>query len=408
MKILVLNCGSSSIKYQFFSLKDNTLVAKGIVEKIGMKGSFLKHEKENGQKVMFEGEILDHEIGVEYILGVLSSPKHGCIKNLNEISAVGHRVVHGGELFTESKLVNDEVIDALVKYTELAPLHNPPNLKGIYALRSLIPAIPQVAVFDTAFHTSMPKHAYMYAIPYALYKKYGIRRYGFHGTSHRYVSARACEILGVNPEGLKIVTCHLGNGASVCAVKDGLSVDTSMGFTPLEGLIMGTRSGDIDMGAVSYIMDKEKIGTKSASTLFNKHSGLLGISGISSDFREIREAASKGDERCLLAIKMFDYRVRKYIGSYAAAMGGIDVLIFTGGIGENSDVTRAGICEGLEFLGIELDEQINAGSRGQEILINKPGARVKIMVVPTNEELMIAIDTQRIIAESKSQDTRPE
>ena len=404
MKILVLNCGSSSIKYQFFSLKDNTLVAKGIVEKIGMKGSFLKHEKENGQKVMFEGEILDHEIGVEYILGVLSSPKHGCIKNLNEISAVGHRVVHGGELFTESKLVNDDVIDALVKYTELAPLHNPPNLKGIYALRSLIPTIPQVAVFDTAFHTSMPKHAYMYAIPYALYKKYGIRRYGFHGTSHRYVSARACEILGVNPEGLKIVTCHLGNGASVCAVKDGVSVDTSMGFTPLEGLIMGTRSGDIDMGAVSYIMDKEKIGTKSASTLFNKHSGLLGISGISSDFREIREAASKGDERCLLAIKMFDYRVRKYIGSYAAAMGGIDVLIFTGGIGENSDVTRAGICEGLEFLGIELDEQINTGSRGQEILINKPGARVKIMVVPTNEELMIAIDTQRIIAELKSQD----
>jgi acetate kinase len=401
MKILVLNCGSSSIKYQFFSLERNALIAKGIVEKIGMKGSFLKHEKEDGQKVMFEGEILDHKIGIEYILGVLSSAKHGCVKKLEEISAVGHRVVHGGELFTESKLVNDDVIQALEKYTELAPLHNPPNLKGIYGIQSLIPSIPQVAVFDTAFHTSMPKHAYMYAIPYALYKKYGIRRYGFHGTSHRYVSARACEILGEDSRGLKIITCHLGNGASVCAIKDGISVDTSMGFTPLEGLIMGTRSGDIDMGAVAYIMDKEKIGTKSASTLFNKHSGLLGISGMSSDMREIREAANNGDERALLAIKMFDYRVKKYIGSYAAAMGGVDLLIFTGGVGENSDTNRTGICEGLEFLGIELDEQINTGLRGKETVISKKNARVKVMVVPTNEELMIAIDTQRIIEENK-------
>jgi acetate kinase len=401
MKILVLNCGSSSIKYQFFSLSDNVLMAKGIVEKIGMKGSFLKHEKVDGQKVMFEGEILDHKIGIEYILGVLSSAKHGCIERLDEISAVGHRVVHGGEFFTESKLVNEEVIGALEKYTELAPLHNPPNLKGIYALRSLIPSIPQVAVFDTAFHTSMPKHAYMYAIPYSLYKKYGIRRYGFHGTSHRYVSARACEILGVNARGLKIVTCHLGNGASVCAIKDGISVDTSMGFTPIEGLIMGTRSGDVDMGVVSYIMDKEKIGTKSASILFNKHSGLLGISGVSSDSREIRAAADKGDERCLLAIKMFDYRVKKYIGAYAAAMGGIDLLIFTGGIGENSDTTRTGICEGLEFLGIEIDDQINTGLKSKEITISKPGSKVKVMVVPTNEELMIAIDTQKIIEEQK-------
>lgn len=401
MKILVLNCGSSSIKYQFFSLENSAVIAKGIVEKIGMKGSFLKHEKENGQKVMFEGEILDHKIGIEYILGVLSSAKHGCIKTLEEISAVGHRVVHGGELFTESKLVNEEVIDALEKYTELAPLHNPPNLKGIYGIRALIPSIPQVAVFDTAFHTTMPKHAYMYAIPYALYKKYGIRRYGFHGTSHRYVSARACEILGVSPKGMKIITCHLGNGASVCAIKDGISVDTSMGFTPLEGLVMGSRSGDVDMGAVTFIMDKEKIGTKSASILFNKHSGLLGISGISSDMREIREAANNGDERCLLAIKMFDYRVKKYIGSYAAAMGGVDLLIFTGGVGENSDTNRSGICDGLEFLGVELDEQLNAGLRGIESTISKKEARVKVMVVPTNEELMIAIDTQRIIAENK-------
>jgi acetate kinase len=309
-------------------------------------------------------------------------------------------VVHGGELFTESKLVNEEVIQALEKYTELAPLHNPPNLKGIYGLRSLIPTIPQVAVFDTAFHTTMPQHAYMYAIPYALYKKYGIRRYGFHGTSHRYVSARACEILGENPVGLKIITCHLGNGASVCAIKDGISVDTSMGFTPVEGLVMGSRSGDIDMGAVTFIMDKEKIGTKSASILFNKHSGLLGISGISSDSREIREAANKGDERCLLAIKMFDYRVKKYIGAYAAAMGGVDVIVFTGGIGENSDTTRSGICEGLEFLGAELDENLNKGLRSQETSISKKESRVKIMVVPTNEELMIAIDTRRIIEES--------
>jgi len=402
MKILVLNCGSSSIKYQFFSLATNSLIAKGIVEKIGMKGSFLKHEKEDGQKVLFEGEILDHKIGIEYILGVLSSAKHGCIKHLEEINAVGHRVVHGGELFTESKLVNEAVIAALEKYTELAPLHNPPNLKGIYGIQSLIPSIPQVAVFDTAFHTSMPKHAYMYAIPYALYKKYGIRRYGFHGTSHRYVSTRACEMLGVPCKGLKIITCHLGNGASVCAIKDGVSVDTSMGFTPLEGLIMGSRSGDVDMGAVSFIMDKEKIGTESASTLFNKHSGLLGISGLSSDMREIREAASNGDERCMLAIKMFDYRVKKYIGSYAAAMGGIDVLIFTGGVGENSDVNRSGICEGLEFLGIDIDEQVNAGLRGQESIISKKEARVKVMVVPTNEELMIAIDTQRIIEGHKN------
>lgn len=400
MKILVLNCGSSSIKYQFFSLESNSLIAKGIVEKIGMKGSFLKHEKENGQKVMFEGEILDHKIGIEYILGVISSVKHGCIKNLEEISAVGHRVVHGGELFTESKLVDEEVIQALEKYTELAPLHNPPNLKGIYGLRALIPSIPQVAVFDTAFHTTMPQHAYMYAIPYALYKKYGIRRYGFHGTSHRFVAARACEILGENCKGLKIITCHLGNGASVCAIKEGISVDTSMGFTPVEGLIMGSRSGDIDMGAVTYIMDKEKIGTKSASVLFNKHSGMLGISGLSSDMREIREAASKGDERCLLAIKMFDYRIKKYIGAYAAAMGGLDVLIFTGGIGENSDSTRSGVCNGLEFLGIELDEAVNTGMRSQEITISKKGGKVKVMVVPTNEELMIAIDTQKIIEES--------
>ena len=400
MKILVINCGSSSIKYQFYSLADNRILAKGIVEKIGMKGSFLKHEKESGQKVMLKGEILDHIIGIEYILGVLSSAKHGCITSLDEINAVGHRVVHGGEKFSESVLITDEVIQVLEKFIELAPLHNPPNLKGIYALQSLVPGIPQVAVFDTAFHHTMPQHAFMYAIPFALYKKYAIRRYGFHGTSHRYVSNRACEILNVDPKQTKIITCHLGNGASACAVKNGESIDTSMGFTPVEGLIMGTRSGDIDMGAVTYIMDKEQIGTKTATTLFNKHSGLLGITGISSDFREIREAADeKGDERAALAIKMFDYRVKKYIGAYAAAMGGVDVLVFTGGIGENSAVTRSGICQDLTFLGIEIDEAINQTVRGDEQVISKDGARVKIMVVPTNEELMIAIDTQSIVSE---------
>ena len=397
MKILVLNCGSSSIKYQFYSLESHRIMAKGIVEKIGMKGSFLKHEKESGQKVLFEGEILDHKIGIEYILGVLSSEKHGCIDSLDEINAVGHRVVHGGEEFSESVLITDEIIETLEKFIELAPLHNPPNLKGIYALKALVPNVPQVAVFDTAFHHTIPQHAFMYAIPYALYKKYGIRRYGFHGTSHKYVLNRACEILGINPESSKIITCHLGNGASACAIKNGKSVDTSMGFTPVEGLIMGTRSGDIDMGAVAYIMDKEKIGTKSASTLFNKHSGLLGISGISSDSREIRAAAEKGDERCLLAIKMFDYRIKKYIGSYAAAMGGLDLVVFTGGIGENSDVTRAGICEDLEFLGIEIDPLINEGLQGKECVISKAGSKVKVIVVPTNEELMIAIDTQNIV-----------
>jgi acetate kinase len=396
MKILVINCGSSSIKYQFYSLDENRVLAKGIVEKIGMKGSFLKHEKESGQKVLFEGEILDHKIGIEYILGVLSSPKHGCIKSLNEINAVGHRVVHGGEKFSESVLITEEVTQELEKFCELAPLHNPPNLKGIYAVRSLIPEIPQVAVFDTAFHHTMPQHAFMYAIPYALYKKYGIRRYGFHGTSHRYVSNRACEILKADRAKVKIITCHLGNGASACAIKYGESIDTSMGFTPVEGLIMGTRSGDIDMGAVTYIMDKEKIGTKSASVLFNKHSGLLGISGISSDMREICSLAHKGDERCLLAIKMLIYRIRKYIGAYAAAMGGVDVLVFTGGLGENSDITRAGVCEDLEFLGISIDKKLNEGLRGEERIISYEDSKVKVMVVPTNEELMIAIDTQNI------------
>lgn len=398
MKVLVLNCGSSSIKFQFFNMTSKEVLAKGLVEKIGLNGSCLKLTKEDGEKVVFEGEILDHKIGIEYVLGVLTSKKHGCINDLSEISAVGHRVVHGGERFNSSVYITNEVIEEMERCIDLAPLHNPPNLKGIEAITDLIPEVPQVGVFDTAFHQTMPQHAYMYGIPYSLYKKYGIRRYGFHGTSHRYVSKRACEILGVDYESQKIITCHLGNGASVAAIKGGISVDTSMGFTPVEGLLMGTRAGDLDVGVVTYLMEKEKIGVESASTLLNKHSGMLGITGISSDARDIEHAAFKeNNERALLALKMYDYRVRKYIGSYAAAMNGCDILVFTGGIGENGDLTRAGICEDLQWLGFEIDAEANKGMRGKEQVISTPNSRVKIMVVPTDEELMIAMDTQEIV-----------
>jgi len=398
VKILVLNCGSSSIKFQLFTMTDRSVLAKGLVEKIGLNGSCMKLTKENGEKVVFEGEILDHKSGIEYVLGVLTSAKHGCLKDLSEIAAVGHRVVHGGEWFNSSVLITDEVIKALEKCIDLAPLHNPPNIKGIEAITELVPDTKQVGVFDTAFHQTMPKHAFMYGIPYSLYEKYAIRRYGFHGTSHRYVSQRACEILGVDFQTQRIITCHLGNGASVAAIKDGKSVDTSMGFTPVEGLLMGTRAGDLDIGVVTFLMEKEKIGTESASTLFNKHSGMLGITGISSDARDIENAALKdGDERALLAMKMYDYRVKKYIGAYTAAMNGCDILIFTGGIGENADTTRAGICNELEWLGFDLDEIRNEGLRGKEAVISKDNSKVKIMVVPTDEELMIALDTETIV-----------
>jgi acetate kinase len=399
MKILVLNCGSSSIKYQLFNMTDSSweVMAKGGVEKVGLKGSFLKHEKTSGEKVLLEGEILDHQTGIDYILGVLISEKHGCIHDLNEIDAVGHRVVHGGEMFNSSVFITDDVIKKMEECIDLAPLHNPPNLKGISAISSLLPDVPQVGVFDTAFHQTMPRHAYMYSLPQALYKKYGIRRYGFHGTSHRYVSARVCEILDRDYATQRIISCHLGNGASVAAIKNGKSIDTSMGFTPIEGLMMGTRCGDLDVGAVTYIMDKEKIGTRSASTLFNKHSGLLGITGISSDMREVEDAADKGDDNALLALQMYDYRIKKYVGAFAAAMGGLDILIFTGGIGENADYTRAGVCEGLEFMGVELNESKNKSVRGKEADISSSGSKVRVMVVPTNEELVIAQDTKNIV-----------
>lgn len=399
MKILVLNCGSSSIKYQFFDMNADSseVLAKGGVEKVGLKGSFLKHIKSSGEQVLLEGEILDHETGIDYILGVLTSEKHGCIKELEEIDAVGHRVVHGGETFNSSVFITDEVIAEMEKCIELAPLHNPPNLKGIRAISSLLSHVPQVGVFDTAFHQTMPMHVYMYAIPYSLYKKYGVRRYGFHGTSHRYVSKRACEVLGVDYKSQKIISCHLGNGASITAIKNGESLDTSMGFTPVEGLMMGTRCGDLDVGAATFIMDKEMIGTRSASTLFNKHSGMLGISNISSDMREIEEAVKKGDAMATLGTNMYTYRIRKYIGSYAAAMGGVDLLIFTGGIGENDTVIRESSLEGLEFIGIELDKEVNGKIRGKEKQISTKNSKVKVIVIPTDEELVIAQDTMEIV-----------
>ncbi len=402
MKILVLNCGSSSIKYQLWDMSKEACLAIGIAEKVGLKGSFVKLEKEDGEKVKFEGEIIDHQTGIEYILGILTSDKHGCIKSLNEIEAAGHRVAHGGEHFDKSAFVDDFVLEQIENCIELAPLHNPANLKGIQAMMQLIPGIKQVAVFDTAYHQTMPEHAYMYAIPYSLYNKYKIRRYGFHGTSHSYIANRACEILGEKIEKKKIITCHLGNGASMCAIEDGKSVDTSMGFTPIEGLIMGTRSGDLDIGVVSYIMDKEELGLNSINTVFNKQSGILGITGVSSDMREVEiEAWEKGNARAQLGLDMYFYRIKKYIGSYAAALGGVDILIFAGGIGENGPETREAICENMEFLGIKIDKSKNDKLRGKEMVISTDDSTVKVMVVPTNEELVIAQDTERIVSALK-------
>ena len=397
MKVLVLNCGSSSIKYQLIDMKSGVVLSKGVVEKIGLKGSFLKNERYDGNKVKLEGEILDHQSGIEYILGMMISKERGVIKSLDEIDAIGHRVVHGGETFQESCYLDEVTINGIEDCSDLAPLHNPANLKGIYAMKNLLPSVPQVGVFDTSFHQTMPDYSFMYALPYSLYKKYGIRRYGFHGTSHSYVSKRACEILNVDYNTQKIITCHLGNGASITAIRNGKSMDTSMGLTPVEGLIMGTRSGDVDAGVLTLIMEKEEIDYSSLNTLLNKHSGVLGVSGISSDMREIESAAAEGDERSDLALKMYNYRVRKYLGAYAAAMGGVDIVIFTGGIGENGYETRENICKDLEFLGIEFDKQKNDGVRGKEMVISKKGSRVTVMIVPTNEELVIASETRDIV-----------
>jgi acetate kinase len=397
MNILVINCGSSSLKYQLFNMTDESVLAKGIVEKIGLNGSFIKNERNDGDKITLNGNIFDHQQGIEYVLGILLSEAHGSIKSLEEIQAVGHRVVHGAESFKSSVRITDEVVAKMEEVVELAPLHNPPNLKGIYAVTNLLPHVPQAGVFDTAFHQTMKPESFLYAIPYSLYKKHGIRRYGFHGASHRYVSGRVAELMGKKIEDLKIITCHLGNGASITAIKGGKSVDTSMGLTPVEGLMMGTRSGDLDAGAITYIMNKEDIGVSQINSLVNKHSGVLGISGVSSDMREVETAAAEGNERAILALRMYEYRIRKYIGAYAAAMGGVDVVVFTGGIGENAVDTRANVARDFEYMGLEFDAEKNKGLRGKEACISKDQSKVKVWVVPTNEELVIARDTYKIV-----------
>lgn len=397
MKVLVLNCGSSSIKYKLFDMATKEVLAQGGIEKIGLKGSFLKLTLPNGGKKILEKDIPEHTAGIEFILETLVSPEYGAIKSLDEINAVGHRVVHGGERFSKSVLINKEVIDMIIACNDLAPLHNPANLKGIDAISSILPEVPQVGVFDTAFHQTMPDYAYLYAIPYELYDKYAIRRYGFHGTSHRYVSQRVCDFLGVTPTGKKIITCHIGNGASMAAVKDGKCIDTSMGLTPLEGLMMGTRSGDIDAGAVTFIMEKEGLTPTGVSNLLNKKSGVLGISGISSDMREIEAAYDAGDPKAILAETMYFYRIKKYIGAYAAALEGVDIIVFTGGVGENQPSCRSEVCKGLEFMGISIDKTINDKIHGKEAIISASDSKVKVVVIPTDEELMIASDTITIL-----------
>mgnify|MGYP001457167851 CR=1 FL=1 len=396
MKILVLNCGSSSIKYKLFDMERKAAIAQGGIEKIGLKGSFLKLTLPSGEKKILEKDIPEHTVGVEFILNTLINTEYGAIKSLDQIDAVGHRMVHGGEKFSESVLLTKEVLDAFTACNDLAPLHNPANLKGVNAVAAILPNVPQIGVFDTAFHQTMPDYAYMYAIPYELYKKYGVRRYGFHGTSHRYVSGRVCEFLGVQPKGKKIITCHIGNGGSISAIKDGKCMDTSMGLTPLEGLVMGTRSGDIDAGAVTFIMEKEKLTPAGVSNLLNKNSGVLGISGVSSDMRELEDAVAAGNPKAILAEKMYFYRIKKYVGAYAAALGGVDIIVFTGGVGENQINCRSEVCAGLEFMGIKIDEEKNK-LRGEETVISTDDSRVKVVVIPTDEELMIASDTMSIL-----------
>lgn len=396
MKILVLNCGSSSIKYKLFDMTTKEVLAQGGIEKIGLVGSFLKLTLPNGEKKILEKDIPEHTAGIEFILNTLVSPEYGAIKSLDEINAVGHRMVHGGERFSESVLLNKEVLDAFIACNDLAPLHNLANLKGVNAVSAILPNVPQVGVFDTAFHQTMPDYAYMYAIPYELYEKYGVRRYGFHGTSHRYVSQRVCEFLGVDPKGKKIITCHIGNGGSISAIKDGKCIDTSMGLTPLEGLVMGTRSGDIDAGAVTFIMEKEGLNATGVSNLLNKKSGVLGVSGVSSDMRELEAAVAAGNPKAILAEKMYFYRIKKYIGAYAAALGGVDIILFTGGVGENQANCRSEVCEGLEFMGVKIDLEKNK-VRGEEAIISADDSKVTVAVIPTDEELMIASDTLAIL-----------
>lgn len=395
MKVLVVNCGSSSIKYQLFEMDDESVLAKGLVERIGLEGSVLTHEPTGKEKVVINANITNHTIGIGLVLEALVDAHHGVISSMKEIDAIGHRGVHGGEKFSDSVLVTPDVIKAIEECIEMAPLHNPPNISGIDACTELMPGVPQVAVFDTAFHQTMPKKAYMYALPYEAYEKYGIRRYGFHGTSHKYVSQRVAEIMGKDYKDLKIITCHLGNGSSVSAIQNGECIDTSMGFTPLEGLVMGTRCGNIDPAIIPFLMKKENMTMEQIDTYINKRSGVLGISGVSSDFRDIEKAAAAGNERAKLALDMFIYEVVKFIGSYAAAMNGVDVIIFTAGVGENAIGMREQITSGVEYLGTKIDKEKN-NVRGKEREISVDGAKVKVFVIPTNEELVIARDTKKI------------
>ena len=395
MKVLVINCGSSSLKYQLINMETEESLAQGLVERIGIEGSILTQKVPGKDKYIVQQPMADHKDAIKLVLDALVDANHGVIASMDEISAVGHRVVHGGEKYSESVVIDDAVMESLEECVKLAPLHNPANIIGINACKSLMPNTPMVAVFDTAFHQTMPKTAYMYPLPYDLYTKYGIRKYGFHGTSHKYVSAECAKLMGKDIKDIKIITCHLGNGASLAAIKDGHCVDTSMGFTPLEGIAMGTRCGNIDPAIVTFLMNEGNMTAKEVDNLMNKQSGVLGLSGVSSDFRDIEDSAKKGNERAALALDVYNYRVREMIGAYAAGMGGVDAIVFTAGLGENAIETRADICKGLEFLGIEIDDAKN-NVRGKATEVSKDGAKVKVFVIPTNEELVIARDTKEL------------
>lgn len=401
MKILVLNCGSSSVKYELIEIEKESVLAKGIVERIGMSGALLTHQMEKENPIKIAAEVLDHREAIKLALGALLHPETGVIKDEKEISAIGHRVVHGGEKFAASVLITEEVKEDIKDCIELAPLHNPHNLRGVMACEELLPGIPQVAVFDTAFHQTMPRYAYIYGLPYTQYRKYGIRRYGFHGTSHLYVSQRVAQLMDKSLADLKVITCHLGNGVSIAAVKGGVSIDTSMGFTPLEGLVMGTRCGDIDPAIVLYIMTKEGLSANEVNTMLNFHSGLQGLSGVSNDMSDILEEEKKGNDQARLAIEIFTYHIRKYIASYVGAMGGVDAIVFTAGIGENAPRIRALSCAGLEFLGVIIDKERNEKTVKKEGVISAPHSKVKVYCIPTNEELVIARDTYDVISKRK-------
>ena len=393
MNVLVLNCGSSSVKYKLFQMPEGKVLAQGGVEKLGLSDSFLKLKLPSGEKVVLEKDMPEHTVAIDFILKTITGSEYGCIKSLSEIDAVGHRLVHGGDKFSESVVITDAVVESVKQCIDLAPLHNPSTLKGVAAVTELIPGVPQVGVFDTAFPQTMLQRAFMYALPYEYYEKYGVRRYGFHGTSHRFVSKRACEFLGLDYNKARIITAHIGNGASMCAIKEGKCIDTTMGLTPTEGLMMGTRVGDVDPGALVFIGEKEGLSMAQLSEVINKKSGVLGVSGVSSDMREIEEAISQGNERAKLALEMYDYRIKKYVGAFTAAMGGLDLLIFTGGVGENQTTTREYVCEDMQYMGIEIDKELNAKIHGDEALLSTKESKVKVVVIPTDEELMIALDT---------------